>query len=170
MGAFYGLKAAPMSDFTAMALLCPANETTMLMAIDQDVALDPQRDTETPDPGSIDTEDSVPSDPGEPSGDPTRWDRPRMRSYFQHQDSHARAKLVTCPVMLVHARDDAVVPLAHSLRLVERLPGETTLLALEGGTHSSAQHDPVVHLRSLEWLNQKMAEAKKKRPSTATRR
>jgi len=161
MGAFYGLKAAPMADFTAMVLLCPANETTMLQAIDQDSVIDSWEDTERPDPRTPDTEDPGSSEHTHPSTDPTRWDKSRLRAYFQHQDSEVLARMVTCPVMLVHARDDAVVPLAHSLHLAELLRGEVELVALEGGSHSSAQHDPFVHLRSLEWLSQKMAQTKK---------
>jgi len=47
-----------------------------------------------------------------------------------------------------------------STTTLDLVPGRA-LVALEGGSHSSAQHDPFVHLRSLEWLSQKMAQTKK---------
>jgi dipeptidyl aminopeptidase/acylaminoacyl peptidase len=170
MGAFYGLKAAPMADFTAMVLLCPANETTMLKAIDRDDAVDSRENTERTDPRYVDTEDPAPAETSELLTNPTRWDKPSLRAYLEHQDSQSLAKLVTCPVMLVHARGDAVVPLAHSLRLTERLSGEIELVTLEGGSHSSAQHDPLVHLRSLKWLSTKMEQAKMGTHGTAAGR
>jgi pimeloyl-ACP methyl ester carboxylesterase len=170
MGGFYGLKAAPTAEFTAMVLLCPANETTMLEAIDRDDVVDSREDTERPDARTPDTGDPAPSEHTHPATNPTRWNKPRLRTYFQHQDSRDLARLVTCPVMLVHARGDAVVPLAHSQRLAEHLGGESRLVALEGGSHTSAQHDPLVHLCSLEWLSHKMAGVRKEDPRTATRR
>lgn len=127
MGGFYGLKAAPEAGFAALALVCPAGEATMLESIDRG-------------------EEGPGADPS------TRWDSPRVRAYFERQDSRALAARVSCPVLLVHARGDEVVPFAHSLLLAKHLRTDTTLIALEGGSHTSAQHDPDVHAHTVAWL------------------
>ncbi|MBN1321008.1 MAG: alpha/beta fold hydrolase [Thermoleophilia bacterium] len=127
MGGFYGLKAAPETGFAALALVCPAGEATMLTSIDRG--------------------------DGRPGADAsTRWDSRRLRAYFERQDSRAVATRVSCPVLLVHARGDEVVPFAHSLLLAKHLRTDTTLLALEGGSHTSAQHDPAIHAYTAAWL------------------
>ena len=138
MGGFYGLKAAPDAGFAALVLICPADEQVMLRVFGG-----------TPDPADRDESPDAARD-REPA--PARWDRPRMREYFKGQDSRALAGSVGCPVLLVHARSDDQVPLTHSLTLAAHLPTETMLVALEGGSHSSAQHDPAVHALSLAWL------------------
>jgi dipeptidyl aminopeptidase/acylaminoacyl peptidase len=135
MGGFYGLKAAATGTFGAVALLCPADERLMLEGL-EDMA---RRDA--------DTEAS-----GEPGSGGTRWDVPAMAAYFRYQDSLALAARVTCPVLLVHARNDDVVPVSRSLDLAGRLAGDTTLVALAGGSHTSAQHDPAVHRLTARWL------------------
>ena len=127
MGGFYGLKAAPDADFAAMALVCPAGEGTMLASIDR-------------------------ADAGTTAESPARWDSPRLRAYFERQDSRALAERVTCPVLIVHARGDEVVPLTESLSLARHLRTDTAILALEGGSHTSAQHDPAVHTYTAAWL------------------
>jgi dipeptidyl aminopeptidase/acylaminoacyl peptidase len=124
MGGFYGLKAAATPGFAAVALLCPAGERVMLEGL----------------------EDTLPVDPS------TRWDVASMKAYFQQQDSLALAARVRCPVLLVHARGDDVVPLSHSLALTQHLGGDATLVALAGGSHTSAQHDPAVHRLTAGWL------------------
>lgn len=125
MGGFYGLKAGSEAGFTALALLCPASERVMLDALDED-------------------EDALDT--------PARWDIPRLRAYFEEQDSMVLATLVRCPVLLVHARADSVVPFGHSLALAARLGSDATLLALAHGTHTSAQHDPAIHRLTVRWL------------------
>ena len=135
MGGFYGLKAAPQACFAALALLCPASEGVILDALD--------------DRQASETESGSRSSPEDA---PPRWDTAALRSYFQRQDSVRLASQVECPVLLVHARGDDVVPLGHSLRLSRHLRTETTLLLLEGGTHTSAQHDVRVHQYTSTWL------------------
>lgn len=127
MGGFYGLKSAPEAGFAALVLLCPAREDTMLASIDRAAA-------------------------GKAAESPARWDSPRLRAYFQQQDSYALAERVTCPVLLVHARGDEVVPIKGSFMLAQHLRSETTILALEGGSHTSAQHDPGMHAYTAAWL------------------
>jgi pimeloyl-ACP methyl ester carboxylesterase len=131
-------------------LLCPASARAMLDAIERDEDDDAQRDTEAPDDDS--TESAASHGDGM-----TRWDMPRLRAYFERQDTRSLAARVRCPVLVVHPRGDEIVPLSHSLTLVEHLPAETTLLALEGGSHFSAQHDPAIHAYTLAWLTEEVS-------------
>jgi dipeptidyl aminopeptidase/acylaminoacyl peptidase len=140
MGGFYGLKAAPQARFAALALLCPASEGVILAALDDKEGTGPESGSRS-----------------SPEDAPPRWDTAALRSYFHRQDSVRLASKVECPVLLVHARGDEVVPLAHSLRLCRHLRTETTLLALEEGTHTSAQHDPRIHHYTSTWLLEKAA-------------
>jgi dipeptidyl aminopeptidase/acylaminoacyl peptidase len=124
MGGFYGLKAAPEADFTAMALLCPASEKVMLDAIDDAAG----------------------------AATDTRWDVPRLRAYFEQQDSCRLAARIRCPTLLIHVRTDPVVPFSHSLALAQNLGGDLTLRVLARGTHTTAQHDPAIHAFTARWL------------------
>lgn len=146
MGGFYGLKATPEAGFAAIALLCPADENTILEALDE-MEQDRSR--------TRSTEQNPPFAPESPL---PRWDTPALRLYFESQSSEQLAARIECPVLLVHARGDEVVPFSHSLLLARCLPGETTLLALQGGTHTTAQHDPRVHLYTVDWLLNRTAE------------
>jgi len=139
MGGFYGLKAASAARFTAMVLVCPASETVMLAAIDG--AETTTRDTESP--SAADEAQTITS---------TRWDVAPLRAYFQRENSYRLAARVRCPALLVHVRDDPVVPFEHSLMLAARLGGDATLLALATGTHATAQHDPAIHALAASWL------------------
>lgn len=139
LGGFYGLKAAPEAGFAAMALLCPASEDVILEALDENDRKG--RDDDTAFSSGV---------------VPPRWDTIRLRSYFERQDSGWLASRVECPVLLVHARGDEVVPLAHSFLLAARLRTETTLLALQGGTHTTAQHEPQIHRFTAAWLLDKV--------------
>lgn len=133
MGGFYGLMASSDAEFAAMILICPASETTMLDALDR-------------------AEDGLQT----PTAEKARWDATGIRRYFERQNTLSQARLVRCPTFLIHVRSDEVVPFSHSLQLIENLGVDTTLLALEEGSHTSAQHDPQIHARSLEWLHQQL--------------
>jgi uncharacterized protein len=137
MGGFYGLKAALPAEFAAIALLCPASEQTLL------ALLSGAEDTVAP------GDSEAPADASEPSA---RWDRSAFRAYLEAQDSTELATRLTCPVLLVHARGDEQVPFAHSLMLAGRFASDTTFVALAGGSHTSAQHDPGVSAYTAEWL------------------
>jgi dipeptidyl aminopeptidase/acylaminoacyl peptidase len=159
MGGFYGLKAEPQASFTAMALLCPAGEDVILDALEDREDTETTRDTESPgDRGGKNTSPSTP--PWTSRSNATRWDRSRLRAYFERQDSRQLAARVDCPVLLVHARPDTRVPFAHSLLLAQYLRTDTTLLALERGSHTSAQHDPALHAYTAAWLRDRVAEAR----------
>jgi uncharacterized protein len=147
MGGFYGLKAATRLVFAAVALVCPASERDLLALFSAHASMTAAPDTEvaggTPATGDADREMPAPE---------ARWDRPALCAYFRSQDSALLAAQVTCPVMLIHARGDDQVPISHSLMLAERLTVETLLLALPGGSHTSAQHDPEVTAFAAQWL------------------
>ena len=149
MGGFYGLKAAPEAGFTALALLCPASERVILDALDED---DPEPATMAAGGGAAQPPMMAAGGGAAQPAAPTRWDLPHLKAYFERQDSLALAARVRCPVLLVHARADSVVPFAHSLALAQHLAGDTTLVALAGGTHTSAQHDPAIHRLATRWL------------------
>lgn len=151
MGGFYGLKAAPEAGFAAMALLCPASEAVMLAAIRSEE--ESRRPAGDPQQTSVTHPAEAPANP--PSKQSTQWHLEHLREYFEQQDSLVLAGLVTCPVLLVHARGDEVVPFSHSAMLVQNLGGETTLLAVPKGSHTSAQHDPKIHHRTLAWLKER---------------
>jgi dipeptidyl aminopeptidase/acylaminoacyl peptidase len=147
MGGFYGLKAAARPVFAAVALVCPASERDLLALFSIDTATTAGQDTEAaggmPAPGDTDVVIQAPE---------SRWDRPALCEYFGSQDSGMLATQVTCPVLLIHARGDDQVPISHSLMLADRLTTETLLLALSGGSHTSAQHDPAVTAFTAQWL------------------
>jgi dipeptidyl aminopeptidase/acylaminoacyl peptidase len=157
MGGFYGLKAAPDAGFAALVLLCPASQATMLAAIDTELPPAAPLDTEAPDTGAP-SSTKASGDAQRPAGGYTRWDIPRLRAYFEREDTRLLATQVDCPVLIVHARGDQTVPFEHSLDLVRCLRGDTTLLALAGGSHTTAQHDPAVHAYSLAWLRERIDE------------
>jgi hypothetical protein len=52
-----------------------------------------------------------------------------------------------------------VVPISHPLALAQHLKGDTTLVALAGGSHTSAQHDPAVHRLTAHWLLDQLTSA-----------
>ena len=147
MGGFYGLMSAPDASFAAMVLICPASEKEFLDALDK---------------GEIGSNNEASAAEGEgpvrfaPAvlDQPPRWDTGALRRYFETRDSLATAARVCCPVLLIHARADDVVPLGHSLALVRHLAGDATLLVLSEGGHSTAQHDPSMNRQSLAWLRQ----------------
>jgi len=152
MGGFYGLKSAAEARFAALVLLCPASEGVILEAIDEAEKEESARTTL--ESSSRERRESPREATGESPGDSTgpAWDRDGLRRYFLAEDSLLLAAGVQSPVLIVHARADEVVPFEHSLHLTEALAGPATLMALPGGSHTSAQHDGEVHRQTLEWL------------------
>lgn len=137
MGGFYGLKAAPEANFAAMVLLCPASETIILEALER-------------------AQDAAEQATDKPVATGGCWNVKSTKEYFEHQQSYALAAKVRCPTFLIHVRGDEVVPFTHTLMIVRSLRTDTTLLALQDGSHTTAQHDPRIHRRSIEWLQQQL--------------
>jgi uncharacterized protein len=147
MGGFYGLMAAPDAAFAAMVLICPASEKEFLDALDKGEIGSDNQASAAQDEGPVHFAAAA-------LDGPPRWDTEALRRYFETRDSLGIAARVCCPVLLIHARADDVVPLGHSLALVRHLAGDATLLVLSEGGHSTAQHDPRMHRQSLAWLRQ----------------
>jgi hypothetical protein len=74
----------------------------------------------------------------------------------EHEVADAVERLGSKPLLLIHARGDETVPVAHSEELYERATEPKRLLVLEGGDHRSAQHDAEVQGESLRWLARAM--------------
>ena len=140
MGGFYGLKAAAEAAFAGLVLLCPAGEDVILTAIDD------RENAGRWGNGGAEGADARPA-----------WDSQSLRQYFRAQDSLLLAAGIFSPVLLVHARADKIVPFEHSLRLTQALGGPATLLAIPGGSHTSAQHDPEIHRYTIDWLRTHLA-------------
>jgi uncharacterized protein len=90
-----------------------------------------------------------------------RIDAPAMAAWLEEQDVRQAVELLGAkPLMLVHARDDEVIPYRFSDELYEHAADPKRLLLLAGGDHRSAQHDTEVQGESLRWLALKMRQAK----------
>lgn len=135
MGGFYGLRAAADVGFAALALLCPADERVLLPGL-----------------GTRLTEAELSG-----RGLAVRIEVDGLRAYLESCETLGDAGDIAGPVLLVHARGDAVVPLEHSLTLAAALAGPTDIVILAGGDHGSAQASPVVHERVIRWLIERTA-------------
>lgn len=51
-------------------------------------------------------------------------------------DSEHKLRTVRCPVLIVHSRDDEIVPFAHAERLLTAAPEPKQLLVIEGAGHN----------------------------------
>jgi dipeptidyl aminopeptidase/acylaminoacyl peptidase len=89
---------------------------------------------------------------GDPDADAYgRFDSRLMRAFYRG-NSLTRRVVGMSDVLLVHCRDDDVVPFAHSERLLAALAHPKRLLALPAGGHGGAQHDSTVHEASVDWI------------------
>jgi len=68
-------------------------------------------------------------------------DRAALKALIAAYDLEAAARALGPRLLLVHAEGDDRVPCAHSRRLHAAAPG-SRLIAVPGGDHTSAQHDP----------------------------
>jgi fermentation-respiration switch protein FrsA (DUF1100 family) len=60
------------------------------------------------------------------------------------------------PLLLIHAEGDDQIPVEHSRELYERAGEPRKLIALPGGHHRSAQHDPELHGVALRWIERRL--------------
>jgi len=135
MGAYLGVKASQDAEFAALCLLCPAPEAVLLEGLDY-LAL-------REDQGEI-----VQS---------ARFEPDALRQFLERSDIFAAAEGIEAPVLLVHAREDETVPFTASLRLAERLQGDTEVILLAGGDHGAAQRSPALHQRTSRWLKERLS-------------
>jgi uncharacterized protein len=78
-------------------------------------------------------------------------DRAALAPLVAAQDLAAAARALGPRLLLVHAEGDDRVPIASSRRLHEAAPG-SRLLAVPGGDHQSAQHDPALRAEAVRFL------------------
>jgi len=133
MGGYLALHAAAGAPglFSAAVAICPASERAMLDGLDE-------------------LDDMVAR--GDPDADAYgSFDGRLMRAFYGGNELVRRVSGMT-DVLLVHCRDDDVVPFAHSERLLATLAQPKRLLTLPSGGHGGAQHDPLVHEASVDWI------------------
>lgn len=80
-----------------------------------------------------------------------RADRAALEPLIAAQDLDAAARALGPRLLLVHAEGDDDVPIAHSRSLHEAAPG-SRLIAVRGGDHRSAQHDPALQAEAVAFL------------------
>ena len=80
-----------------------------------------------------------------------RADRAGLKPLIAAQDLEAAACALGPRLLLVHAEGDDRVPCAHSRRLHAAAPG-SRLIAVPGGNHQSAQHDPALQAAAVSFL------------------
>jgi uncharacterized protein len=90
-----------------------------------------------------------------------RIDARGLAAWLEEHDVRQAVELLgEKPLMLIHARDDEVIPYNFSDELYEHAVDPKRLLLLAGGDHRSAQHDTEVQGESLRWIALKMRQAK----------
>jgi uncharacterized protein len=65
-------------------------------------------------------------------------------------------RLAGRPVLLIHAEADEQIPVEHSRHLYQQAGEPRKLIALPGGHHRSAQHDPELHGVALRWMERRL--------------
>ena len=80
-----------------------------------------------------------------------RADHAALEPLIAAQDLDAAARRLGPRLLLVHAEGDASVPIAHSRRLHAAAPA-SRLIAVPGGDHQSAQHDPALQAETVAFL------------------
>lgn len=78
-------------------------------------------------------------------------DRATLEPLITAQDLAAAARALGPRLLLVHAEGDDRVPIADSRRLRDGAPG-CRLVAVPGGDHHSAQHEPALQAEAVRFL------------------
>ena len=78
-------------------------------------------------------------------------DHAALEPLIAAQDLVAAARALGPRLLLVHAEADDRVPVAYSRALHEAAPG-SRLIAVPGGHHGSAQHDPALQAEAVAFL------------------
>ena len=84
-----------------------------------------------------------------------RADEPELTAVLQQTDLPAAAGALGDRLLLLHAEGDDVVPVEHSRALHEAAPG-SRLVAVPGGHHRTAQHDPELNALSIRFLRERL--------------
>lgn len=132
MGACWLLLAAQSRPdaFGALALLCPADGASLLKGLDR--------------------LESEPAPAETLSCQAPRFDVPALRPYLELLDLAEAARGMP-RVLLAHARDDDVVPFAHSERLAAVLAPPTRFITLDAGGHHGPGRSPEVTQATIAW-------------------
>ncbi len=80
-----------------------------------------------------------------------RAERGALEPLIAAQDLDSAARALGSRLLLVHAEGDDRVPIAHSRRLHAAAPG-SSLIAVPGGDHHSAQHDRALQASAVEFF------------------
>lgn len=70
----------------------------------------------------------------------------------EHDVFDSVERLAGRPLLLIHAEGDEQIPVERSRELYERAGEPKKLIALPGGHHRSAQHDPEIQGVALTWM------------------
>ena len=82
-----------------------------------------------------------------------RLDRPGFARYLAEHDVVASAsRLKAQALLLVHCKGDEVVPYQLSQLVYDATMEPKTLWLIDGGSHTSAQHDPELQIQVINWL------------------
>lgn len=87
-----------------------------------------------------------------------RCDPAPFDAFLTSHDEGAAAETLGCPLLLLHAEGDEIVPVELSRRLALRAPG-SRLVEIPGGHHRSIQHDAELQDLSVRFLERAFAEA-----------
>ncbi len=119
--------------FRALVLLCPADGASLLAGLDE-LESDPQ------------------ASPGGPQGHEysARFDDEALRPFLERLDLVEAARGLQ-HVLLAHARDDNVVPFAHSERLAAVLAPPTEFICLGEGGHHGPGRSSMVARATIDW-------------------
>lgn len=78
---------------------------------------------------------------------------PEVGRALEEADELEAVRSLRCPLLLLHAEEDEVVPFGLSERLVEAAPeGRCRFVAVPGGHHRSIQHDPELQGLGIRFL------------------
>jgi alpha-beta hydrolase superfamily lysophospholipase len=74
--------------------------------------------------------------------------------FLARHELYGAVEALDAPLLLLHAEGDEQVPVEHSRELARRtINPHSRLIAVPGGHHRSAQHDPELQATSLRWLD-----------------
>ncbi|MBI4306700.1 MAG: prolyl oligopeptidase family serine peptidase, partial [Chloroflexi bacterium] len=115
----------------AVVAVCPAPEDVILPYV---LDVDPEEIASAPELGY-------------------RLNKPDFLRYLREASIfEAVARISPRPILLIHARGDEDIPYRHTERLYAEAGEPKTLLLVDDGHHSSAQHDLDVHRVTCDWL------------------
>jgi pimeloyl-ACP methyl ester carboxylesterase len=87
-----------------------------------------------------------------------RCDEPAFDAFLAEHDEHAAAERLRCPLLLLHAEGDEVVPVELSRSLAARATG-ARFVEVPGGHHRSIQHDAELQDLSVRFIERTFATA-----------